>query len=72
MIEFNLNKLRGTLVEHHMTQEKLAELLGVTKKTINHKLNNKTSFTIEEIVKLFNYIKIDKDNIHIFFSSKVT
>lgn len=51
------NKLKGIMAEHHITQEKLAMELEVSKTTLNFKINGISDFTITEakiISKLLN------------------
>lgn len=42
-------KLKGFFVENNISQQEIAELLGINRSTLNSKLNrNKADFTMEE------------------------
>lgn len=46
----NFDKLRGALVEKHITQDALANRLGCTRQSINNKINGKTPLTLRDVV----------------------
>lgn len=59
MIFCNLN---AELARHDIKNVEFANLLGITPKTLNNKLNGKTEFTLSEIkatAKLFPNVSID-------------
>ncbi len=63
-----LNKLKGIMAEKGISQRKLAQILGVSKNTVNAKLNGRVPFdTVEatEICKILN-IKDDGVKVEIF------
>ena len=51
-----LNRIRGKRTEKRITQEEMAERLGMAVKTYNFKENGKAEFTIEEIATLLNIL----------------
>ena len=57
------NKLKGLMVEHHITQEKLAMELEVSKTTLNFKINGKSDFTITEAKIISKLLKKPMDEI---------
>ena len=57
-MEFNYSRLRGRIRECGFTQDKLAKVIGVNKATLSSKLNNKFSFTQEEILAICKLLKI--------------
>ncbi|QUI25675.1 helix-turn-helix transcriptional regulator [Vallitalea pronyensis] len=63
-----VNELKGRIVAKGLTQEKVADILGITVKTINSKLNNKGDFRISEIEQLIEVLEIDNP-MGIFFVS---
>lgn len=68
----NREKLKGKIVENGMTQEQLAELLGITIATINYKVNNKSEFKASEIKKLAETLHLTDEEVNaIFFADKV-
>lgn len=66
-------KLKALMLLQGFTQEDLAKHLGLSKQTINMKLNNKRSFKLSEIAKICELLKIDnaQERFLIFFADKV-
>ncbi len=70
--DFDYSKLKGRIVEKKENQENLANEIGITKTTLNFKLNNKCAFKQSEIILLSNLLGISKDEIsEYFFTLKV-
>lgn len=65
----NINKLKGKMKEKNITQEKLADSIGVARSTINRKINQGGSdFSIEEVQKIISLLEISNvEAIEIFF-----
>lgn len=63
-------RLMGAIVASGMTQKKLAEKIGMSKNTINAKINGKGNFDTEEIDKICDVLNInnDKEKVLIFLS----
>ena len=69
---FDYQKLKGRIVEKKENQENLANEMGITKTTLNFKLNNKISFKQYEIITLGKLLEIPKDELaEYFFTLKV-
>ncbi len=66
----NINKLKGKMVEQGITQEKLAQKLGISVQALNAKLNNRSCLTIKEAKGITNILNIENPS-EIFFNSKV-
>ncbi|MBZ9634695.1 helix-turn-helix transcriptional regulator [Clostridium sp. FP1] len=66
----NINKLKGKMVEAGISQEKLAQKLGITVQALNAKLNNRSCLTIEEAKGITNILNIENPS-EKFFNSKV-
>ncbi|MBD5642728.1 helix-turn-helix transcriptional regulator [Clostridium botulinum] len=64
------NKLKGRMVEKRYTQKILAEELGITPQALNAKINKRSQFTLDEVVKLTAILEIE-DPIRIFFTTLV-
>ena len=47
-----MNKLKGIMREKNVTQQELADKLGVSVQTFNSKINGRTAFTIPEAIKI--------------------
>ena len=72
MIIFDYNKLKGKIKEVCSTQENYAKALNRTDTTINNKLNNKSCFTQEEILKSIEVLNIEPNKVfEYFFKEKV-
>lgn len=65
--DFDYSKLKGRIVEKKENQENLANEIGITKTTLNFKLNNKIAFKQSEIILLSNLLDISKDEISEYF-----
>ena len=66
----SFDKLKGKMVEAHVSQAKLSEKLGITVQSLNAKLNGRTQFTLEEAVRITEFLNL-KDPIDIFFDPRV-
>lgn len=68
----NREKLKGKIVENGLTQEQLADMLGITIATFNYKVNNKSEFKASEIKKLASVLHLTDEEVNaIFFADKV-
>lgn len=67
----SFDKLKGKMVEAHVSQARLSEKLGITVQSLNAKLNGRTQFTLEEAVKITEFLNL-QDPIDIFFDPSVT
>lgn len=65
-----VNKLRGIIAEHGMTQKEVAGQLGISQKTFYNKMK-KGVFGTDEVEKMVNILSIDNPA-EIFFAGKVT
>ena len=66
----NANKIRGRIKELGTTQEKVAELIGMSAKTFSIKMNN-GKFGLDEAERMIKVLKIEKPDKY-FFASEVT
>ena len=67
MLQFDYSKLLGRIKEYGYTQEDVAKAIGINKGTLNAKLNNKNSFTINESANICRLLDISKHEIGAFF-----
>lgn len=66
-------KLKALRVEHGLTQDDIAEKLGVTTATYSRKENGLYDFTVAEVKKLFKiYPNNRRDLFRIFFDFELT
>lgn len=66
----NRNKLKGKIMEHQFTQEKLAGLLGISVQSLNAKLNGRRKFNLDEVVSITQILNIENP-VEIFFEHNV-
>lgn len=64
---FDYSKLLGRLKEKVDTQDKFAELLGMSTTTLSKKLNGKSEWTQAEINKACEILEIDPVDIPVYF-----
>ena len=65
----NANKIRARIVELGMTQEQVAEKIGMSKKTVSLKMKS-GKFGLDEADKMIDVLKIEKPETY-FFSNGV-
>lgn len=64
---FDFSKLRGRIREICGTEENWAKMMGFSNWSKSMKLNNKSYFTSEEIIRCCEILKIKRDEIGIYF-----
>ena len=66
---YNYSKLLGLMREKNITQENLAEYVGMSEVTLNKKLNNNSQFKQSEMVSILNVLALPiTDIVTIFFA----
>lgn len=66
------SKLKGIIRELNLTQDDVAQYLGINKSTFNLKINGQVPFTQDEISLLLDFLKIPDSKIKdYFFEEKV-
>ena len=66
----SFDKLKGKMAEAHVSQDKLSKQLGITVQSLNAKINGRSQFTLEEVVKITDYLNLE-DPVNIFFKPNV-
>ena len=66
-MEFDYSKLKGRIVEILGSQSKLAEMMGISDNALSRKLNNFTRFSDTDIMKIIEILKINVEDIGIYF-----
>lgn len=64
---FDYNKLRGRIREIFKTQSAFAKAIGMSTTSLSAKLNNLVEFSQNEIEKAVELLKIDKEDIPVYF-----
>ena len=68
-MEFSYDKLKGKIKEKFGTQEAFAAAVGMSRTTLNAKLNNSSEFTQSEMFKALEVLSIKKNAIDEYFFS---
>ena len=69
----NLHDLKAEIARNDLTIPRLAELMGLDKKTLYSRINGDSSFKQPEIVKLSQILNLSEDTIiRIFFADAVS
>ena len=69
---FDYSKLRGRIVEKYGTQSEFAKAFGISNNSMSRKLNNKNSFSVDDIIRITQMLDIQsKDVSSYFFTEKV-
>ena len=58
------------MTENRISQDKMAKGLGITVQSLNAKLNGRSQFTLEEVVKITEILSL-KDPVDNFFTPSV-
>ncbi|WP_306526583.1 helix-turn-helix domain-containing protein [Dialister invisus] len=65
----NIDKLKGSIVEHRMTVETLAEKIGMSKATMFRRLTSGDDFTIGEVDAIAKTLCLNYEQVNsIFFN----
>lgn len=67
----SFDKLKGKMTEAHVSQERLSKHLGITVQSLNAKLNGRSPFTLEEVIKITEYLSLENP-VDIFFKPNVS
>ena len=67
VVSFDYSRLRGRIVEKFGTIQTFSKAFGITNPTMSAKLNGKSSFTSDEIVKACELLDIDPSEINAYF-----
>ena len=67
----SFDKLKGKMTEAHVSQDKLSKYLGITVQSLNAKINGRSPFTLEEVVKITEYLALENP-VDIFFNPSVS
>lgn len=62
-----MNKLKGIMREKEVTQQCLADVLGISIQALNAKLNKRTVFTLPEVIQISKFLEIENPT-EVFFT----
>ena len=63
----NTLKLKAVILERGMTQEQVADAMGISPVTLNRKINNKREFTVSEVKQLQTILKLTDEEVRLIF-----
>ena len=66
----SFDKLKGKKKEKHLSQRSMADLLGITVQCLNAKINGRSQFTLEEVIKITEVLSLE-DPVDIFFNQNI-
>jgi len=66
-VAFDYSKLRGRIVEKYGTQSNFVENFGVSENSFSRKMNNKSRFSSDDIVRMTAMLDIKKEDIGAYF-----
>lgn len=66
----NADKIKGRMREKRITQQELANILGISGFALYQKLSHKSQFTLDEALKIIGLLEI-KDPVPYFFIEKI-
>lgn len=64
---YSYDKLRGKIIEKYGSQEKYAEVLGISTNSLSKKMTGKTGFSQKDIVVWSELLEIDKSDYSEYF-----
>lgn len=64
---FLYSKLRGRIIEKYGSQGSFAEAFGISENSLSLKMNNKSRFTSDDIVKMTEMLDISKNEVGEYF-----
>lgn len=69
-MQFDYAKLRGRITEKVGSQEKLAEIVGLTPQALSRKLSGEIRFSAPDIVQIVDVLEIPKAEVWAYFFNK--
>lgn len=66
-MNYKYDRLRGRIIEKYGSQEKFAEIIGISANSMSKKMNGKTGFSQRDIVRWSELLSIDKSDYSEYF-----
>lgn len=66
-MSFNYNKLRGKIIEVYGSQKKFSKAINLSEQSITAKLNGRSDFSQDDIIKWGNALDLCKEEIGVYF-----
>ena len=69
---FDFSKLKGRIIEKYGSQSEFARAFGISENSLSLKMNNKSRFSADDIVKITDMLDIPQSDVGLyFFTTKV-
>ena len=66
-MNYKYDRLRGRIIEKYGSQEKFAEIIGISSTSMSKKMNGKTGFSQKDIVRWSELLSIKKSEYSEYF-----
>lgn len=66
-MSFDYSKLKGKIIEKFGSQTAFAKEYGISENSFSLKMNNKTAFSVDDIVKICSMLNIARDDVGDYF-----
>ena len=66
-MKFDYSKLRGKIIEKYGSQTAFAKEFGISKNVFSKKMNNKTRFNPDDMIKIVKMLDIPEKDINTYF-----
>ena len=66
-VKYDYSKLRGKIIEVFGNQEKFSEAIGLSDRSVNHRMQNNRDWTQSDIEKVCEVLNIDREDVHLYF-----
>ena len=67
VLQYSYDKLRGRIVEKYGSQEKFAEVIGISPNSLSKKMTGKPGFSQKDIIRWSELLDIDKADYSEYF-----
>lgn len=69
-MKFDFDALKAKMIEKYGSQNRFAEAFGTSENTMSRKMQSKTPFSRDDIVKICDMLNIPKDQVGYYFLQK--
>ncbi len=66
-MSFNFKRLRGRIIEKYGSQAEFSKVLGISQNSLSKKMNSKTRFSSDDIVRITKLLNISNSEITSYF-----
>lgn len=66
-VAFDYSRLKGRIVEKYGTQSNFVKAFGISENSFSLKMNNKSRFNSDDIIKMTEMLDIEKEDVGTYF-----